>query len=357
MKRRALAGAVSVALLGGGALVVAYAVTARPQAAGSSAPVPTGTAEVTRGTVTQWLRINGTYGFDGDYSVVHQGPPGILTEAAEPGSTVERGDVLYTVDDQGVRLMYGTLPAYRDYAAGMTDGRDVLQLERNLAALGLNPGQVDQRFTAATGTAIRRWQARWGVPVARRTGTLPRGQVVFLPVPLRIGRVTPTVGTAVGANEPVLAATSTTRVVRVEVSADRQSTVEVGDAVVVTLPGAGQVPGKVVRASRVATVADPQRDGPAPPATVAVVVTITPPAGTPELDQAAVLVSIAAGKRENVLLVPVGALLARPGGGYQVRLASGDHVEVRPGLFDEATGKVEVTGPLSVGDRVEVPAT
>jgi hypothetical protein len=358
MRRRAIAGAVSVAVLAGAALLVAHAVTARPRPAASTAAVPTGTAEVTRGTVTQWLRINGTYGFDGDYSVVHQGPPGILTEAAEPGSTVERGEVLYTVDNQDVRLLYGSLPAYREFAPGMTDGRDVLQLERNLAALGLSPGLVDQRFTAATGTAIRRWQASWGAPAARRTGRLPRGHVVFLPVALRIGRVTPTVGTAVGANEPVLAATSTSRVVRSQVSADRQASVEVGDEVLVVLPTAGQVSGKVVRTSPVATVADPQReDGPPGPATIAVVIGVTVPAGTPDLDQASVLVSIASGKRENVLLVPVAALLARPGGGYRVRLASGDYVEVRPGLFDEATGKVEVTGAVNPGDLVEVPAT
>jgi hypothetical protein len=40
-----------------------------------------------------------------------------------------------------------------------------------------------------------------------------------------------------------------------------------------------------------------------------------------------------------------------------VRLASGDYLEVRPGLFDEATGKVEVSGELKVGDLVEVPVT
>jgi hypothetical protein len=52
----------------------------------------------------------------------------------------------------------------------------------------------------------------------------------------------------------------------------------------------------------------------------------------------------------------VTALLARPGGGYQVRLADGRYVPVEPGLFDDTTGMVEVTG-LAGGQRVEVPAT
>ena len=60
--------------------------------------------------------------------------------------------------------------------------------------------------------------------------------------------------------------------------------------------------------------------------------------------------------RKNVLLVPVTALLARPGGGYQVRLASGGNVAVTPGLFDSTNGTVEVTGQVSVGQQVEVPA-
>jgi hypothetical protein len=141
-----------------------------------------GTAPVTRGTVTQRVRIPGTYGFDGAYTVVHQGPPGIVTATAAPGATVERGGILYAVDNRAVRLLYGDLPAYRDFGPGMTDGSDVRQLEQNLVDLGLG-GQitVDDRFTAATGAAVRQWQAAWGLPAAERTGTLPLGQVVFLP--------------------------------------------------------------------------------------------------------------------------------------------------------------------------------
>jgi len=134
--------------------------------------------------------------------------------------------------------------------------------------------------------------------------------------------------------------------------------VEVGDEVMVSLPGAGPVQGRILRTGRVANVADQNDPGRPPgPATITVIIGITVPAGTPDLDQAQVLVAIAASVRENVTLVPVAALLARPGGGYQVRLASGDYVEVRPGLFDEATGKVEVSGALTVGDMVEVPVT
>ncbi len=359
--RRTVASVVAACVLAGAALAIWITVAGRPPAAGNAARVPTATAAVTRGSVTQWLRFPGTYGFDGAYAVVHQGAPGILTAAAQPGSTLGRGAVLYAVDNQAARLLFGDVPAYRSFETAMTEGPDVRQLEQNLVDLGMDPQHqitVDSRFTAATSAAIRRWQASWGLSIGNRTGELPLGQVIFLPVALRVGRVAAPVGAAVAPNDTVLAATSTARMVTAEVSADRQAVVEIGDEVMVTLPGAVAVRGTILRSGRVANVAEQNDSGrPVGPATVTVTIGITVPAGTPDLDQASVLVSIAASVRENVLLVPVAALLARSGGGYQVRLASGQFIEVEPGLFDEATGKVEVSGELSAGDLVEVPVS
>jgi hypothetical protein len=64
-------------------------------------------------------------------------------------------------------------------------------------------------------------------------------------------------------------------------------------------------------------------------------------------------VAITTATRRDVLLVPVVALLARPGGGYQVRSAAGEYLQVEPGLFDSAAGTVEVTGQLAEGQLVE----
>jgi peptidoglycan hydrolase-like protein with peptidoglycan-binding domain len=351
--------AAGAAILTAGSLAgTAWILAAKPRAAEPSDPVPVTSAAVTRGTVTQRLRIGGIYGYDGSYSVVHQGPPGIITAMAEPGSKVERGGVLYSVSDRAVRLLYGSVPAFRDFAPGMTDGPDVLQLEQNLGALGMDPlGQikVDNHFTTATALAIRRWQGSWGLSAAQRTGALALGQVVFLSGALRVGQISAATGTAAMPNEPVLAATSTERVVTAEITADRQASVKVGDDVVVTLPGNAPLNGKVLRTGRVATVAEDNGTGRSGPATITVVIGVTVPAGSPDLDRAPVQISIAAAAHQNVLLVPVAALLARPGGGYRVRLSGAGYVDVEPGLFDEATGKVEVKGNLNVGDLVEVP--
>ena len=361
--REVLLGVGAVVALAGSVAGVGYTIGKKPESALPQSSVSTATAQVTRGTVTQRLRIAGTYGYDGAYSVVHQGNPGILTAAAEPGSKVERGGILYRVADSPVRLLYGATPAYRDLAAGVPDGPDVRQLEQNLVSLGMDPlGQikVDDHFTSATGLAIRRWEASWGVPVSHRTGALRFGQVVFLPSELRIGQLMNGVGKATMPDQPVLTATSTSRVVTAQLTADRQNSVKAGDEVQVTLPGTQALKGKVLRVGKVAVSQDNGNNGNEPQrgpqgATLTIVIGVTVPEGAPDLDQAPVQVSIATLTKQNVLLVPVAALLAKPGGGYRVRLPSGSYVDVELGLFDEGQGKVEVKGNLNAGDLVEVP--
>jgi peptidoglycan hydrolase-like protein with peptidoglycan-binding domain len=357
--RRAGAAA-AVAVLSLAVVAVGQAALRRPGTAARAPQPSTATAPVTRGTITERIQIAGVLGFDGVYPVAHQGQAGILTSVAQPGTVVRRGGVLYRVGNQPVRLLFGTIPAYQDFAAGMPDGPDVNQLERNLAALRLDPGRVDQRFTGATAAAIRRWQAPWGLPAWQRTGALPLGTVVFAPAALRIGQVSAVVGTSVAPDAPVLAATSTRRVVTAQLPADRQNLVHAGDKVRVTVNRASApVPGTVERVSQVAATPETDESGPdggSQPATVTLTVRADLPAGGPDLDQAPAQLAITTAAHRNVLLVPVVALLPAPGDGYQVRLASGEHVRVRPGLFDSTAGTVEVTGELTVGQLVQVPA-
>jgi hypothetical protein len=217
---------------------------------------------------------------------------------------------------------------------------------------------VDNHFSTATGAAIRRWQARLGVPAAQRTSTLAEGEVVFLPGPVRVSAVTATVGARLAPDTPVLSATGTARVVSVAMTTDQAGLVHAGDEVLVVLPGSGgQVPGRVARVGRVATAPSSDNNGPSGPATVPVTVTLRIPPGVAGLDQAPVQVEITTAEHPDVLLVPVTALLAAPGGGYQVRLDSGRYVSVQPGLFDDGTGTVEVAGDLTPGQRVAVPAS
>ena len=360
------------------AVVAALGVVLWRTAGASSTVDPTATPNVTttrvavaRGDVTQRVQVSGVLGYDGSWSVVDQLPPGILTGAADPGAAVVRGADLFAVSGTPAVLLYGGSPAYRDFAAGMSDGADVRELEENLVALGMDPGHavtVDNHFTGATRAAIVRWQAARGLPAARRTGVLGLGEVLFLPGAVRVGQQLSTVGSSVGPGTPVLSVTSTSRVVNLQLTADRQSLVHQGDAVLVTLPGTAPVTGSVARIGRVA--AAPAEGGgnggggggqPPGPATVPVTVTLQVPAGAGDLDQAPVQVAITVAQHKGVLTVPVTALLARPGGGYQVRVLDGDGhrlVDVRPGLYDDVAGTVEVSGDgLAPGQTVEVPAS
>jgi hypothetical protein len=358
---RAVGATVLVAVFGAAVSAVWFAVAARPRTADSTtAQVTTGTAAVTRGTVTQRVQIGGTLGYDGSYPVVHQGTAGVLTAVAGAGTRVSRGGSLYAVANQPVRLLYGSTPTYRDFIAGMSKGPDVRQLEKNLVALGMDPRQritVDDRFTAATAAAIRRWKAAWGLPAVQRTGALSQGQVVFVPGAVQVGQVQAAVGTSVGPNQPVLSASSTNRVVTAQVTAERQRMVHVRDTVLVSLTGIAPFPGTVTKVGRVAASSGAQSGSDSASAVLPVTIRVMLPAGAADLDQAPAQVAITTQTRRNVLMVPATAILARPGGGYQVRLESGRDVQVQPGLFDETAGTVEVTGDLTVGELVEVPTS
>ena len=71
------------------------------------------------------------------------------------------------------------------------------------------------------------------------------------------------------------------------------------------------------------------------------------------LDQASVSVNFAQAKANNVLSVPVTALLATQGGGYAVQEAASPHhlIPVTPGLF--AAGYVQISG-LGIYPGLEV---
>ncbi len=359
MRRRGVTAAAAAVVVAAG---VAYAARSEPD--GSSTPttaVATALARVTRGTLTDRVQLGGVLGYSGSYTVDHPGAPGVLTAAPRPGTTVGRGGVLYRVADTPVRLLLGAVPVYRDLRPGMTDGPDVHQLERNLVAMGFDPNRritVDRRFGAATAAAIRRWEASWGRQRYQRTGRLGQGQIVFLPTAVRVTQVPARVGAAIGSATTVLTGTSTNRAVLADLDTAERAGVRVGAPVEVALPDTDALPGRVLEIGQVATApADDEGDGPVDPdaATVPIVIGFRPPRGF-TLDQAPVHLEITTGVRRDVLLIPIAALLARPGGGYQVRLADGSRVPVEPASFDESTGQVEISGGLREGQSVEVPA-
>jgi hypothetical protein len=282
-----------------------------------------------------------------------------FTALPSVGQIVGRGQSLYEIGGQPVLLLYGSVQPTRAFVAGMSSGSDVAELNANLQALGYGQGLAGDEFTSATAAAIRALQSAHGASV---TGELLLGSVVFHPGPVRVTSVTPTVGSTVMPG-PVLAITSTARQVKLALDASEQASVKVGDQVTITLPDNQTTPGRITYVSSVATTPSSSGHGGEEESSPTVEVDATPtdPAATGHLDQAPVNVEITTESVENVLAVPVDALLALAGGGYAVEVAEG-HVHrlvaVTVGLFDDAEGLVQVSGQgLSPGQRVVVPAT
>ena len=160
----------------------------------------------------------------------------------------------------------------------------------------------------------------------------------------------------------VLAATSDRQVVTIPLDASDQSEVRAGDAVSIMLPDGATTPGLVSSVGSVASTAPASEQGQGPDTTIPVTVTLTDPGAAGTLDQAPVTVNITTQSSPGpVLAVPVTALLAQSPGGYVVEVVGPGNtrrwVPVMPGIYDNNSGLVQVTGALTPGQRVVVAAS
>ncbi|HEY3982219.1 MAG TPA: efflux RND transporter periplasmic adaptor subunit [Streptosporangiaceae bacterium] len=325
--------------------------------AGPGTPGPA-TATVTRQDIAATTPLTATLGYAGSYPVRGQGG-GTLTGLPSAGQVIRQGQALYrTGNGSPVVLLYGRVPAWRGLAEGVT-GADVTQLNRDLVALGDADGAEISAlgrdyFSWATAAGVAKLESALGV--AAPAGSLPLGSTAFEPEAIRVSQVTGSLGGP--AAGPVLAATSDRHVVAVPLDVSQQGEVKAGDRVTVTLPDGTTTPGAVSAVGAVATTS-PSGGGTA--TTIPVQVTLADPQAAGTLDQAPVTVNITTATVRDALAVPVGALLARAPGGYVVEVVGPRNtrrwVPVRPGIFDDAAGLVQVTGALAPGDRVVVPAS
>lgn len=358
--------------------------------AGTSSGYRTGTATVTRQSLTSQTQENATLGNAGTWSVAVPSSSssssssssaagasgsGTFTWLPQIGQVIHQGQQIYGVSGGPVVLLYGRVPAYRDLSEGMT-GADVTELNRDLVKLGyatraaLGPRSGWDYYSAETAYAVGLLQTKLGLTV---TGTLPLGQAAVLPGPALVtalGTSTSLSGPAT-AGSVVLTATSVTPVVTIDLDPSLQAEVKDGDQVSITLPDGSTTPGVVTQVGRVATTPNSSSSSSAnqsgnssnssasgSEATITVLVSLTHPKAAGKLNQAPVTVTITTGSVSNALTVPVNALLAQPGGKYAVEVTGpgGHHlVNVTPGMFDDAAGKVQVSGNLTAGQHVVVP--
>jgi peptidoglycan hydrolase-like protein with peptidoglycan-binding domain len=356
----AAAAIVAAAVIGGVAAV--SSANQSNQAAQQPAVV---TAKVEKGKLSAMVSMYGTLTYraqsDGSpYTVINQAR-GTYTKLPDDGDKVDCGDVFYRVDDNPVLLLCGAVPAYRGLGIGEA-GNDVRQLNQNLHTLGydaaagvvVNPN--DTNFTEQTQKALATLQHDKGAAV---TGTLGIDGAVFLPESVRIAKVTGELGGSAQPGAQVLSATSDILEVQVALDASQQGEVKQGDRAQITLPGNVSVTGAVDRLGTVAQAPAGQNQDPGA-ATIPAYISLDNPARASGLDQAPVQVNITTTGVDNVLSVPVTAIIGRSGGGFAVEVvrADGRHelVSVELGLYDATAGRVQVTGDLSVGDDVVVPS-
>src|SRR5262249_12306544 len=156
----------------------------------------------------------------------------------------------------------------------------------------------------------------------------------------------------------VLAVTSTRPVAYVALPTSERSLVRRGEPVTVTPPGSAATPGRVLSVGTALAPGQGQQgqglspssssqsaDTQAAAPTIPVVVGLADPSVAAGLDQVPVQVAIATQAERNVLVAPISALLARPGGGYQVMVVHGQRqqpVAVQTGLFDDFSGTVVI---------------
>jgi hypothetical protein len=369
------AGALAGAAVAGALVAVAGSGNSSGTGAPSGNSSQVATAPVVRTDLSTTVQAGGSIGYGGAYTIAALGGGGgVYTWLPQPGQVIKQGQPLYAVGNQPVPLLYGSVPAYRAFTAGMSDGPDVGQLTRALIALGYGAGLTQSdTYSSATAAAVERMQRALGL---QATGQIPLGGVFFEPGPIRVASVTPSPGApSQGAGSVVLTATSTAPVVTVDLDVSEEYLVKSGDAVTVVLPdGVTSVGGRIETVGTVATCpggggvgagqggSSPCESGGSgnastPTVTVTITLNSTPPGAA--YDQAPVNVNITTQTVSHVLAVPVNALLALQSGGYGVDVVTGrtSHLAgVTTGVYSDTLVQVSGSG-ITAGTQVEVPSS
>ncbi|MCX4911221.1 peptidoglycan-binding protein [Streptomyces sp. NBC_00878] len=368
---------------------------------------------VTRTDLSDTREMEGTLGY-GVSRTVKGADGGRVTWLPTAGATVKRGEQLYRVDDRPAVVLYGSTPMYRRLDTSGAVGRDVRVIADNLKALGYDignqpapgtsvqpqapretpspetsapkePGETgkdpaegssgspgasegadkpagptstppspvtvkagDGVLTASLIEAIKRWQPTAGM---EPTGVLDISDVVVTTGAVRVGNLSARLGDEASAE--LMTVTATTKTVTIPVDALDIGSIKRNQRVGVTLPDQSTTSGKVAQISTIINGAGSDEGGAdGSPAQLNVTVSLKDAKAVRDVDAAKVQVRFEAGTRKNVLVVPVGALLALSEGGYGVQTSGGKLVAVETGLF--AKGLVEVSGSgIAEGTKVE----
>lgn len=299
------------------------------------------TVGVDRGDLTSTSEFTGELGF-GESWPLSLTIEGIVTGARALGTVVGFGESLIEIDNRRVFLVEGDVPMFRnlELASPRVGGRDVAQLQRFLIAQGFDRDgtlEADGVFDSTTRKAVMDWQAAtW----QEKTGRVTRSDMVFSPQPLRIADEQ-----RIGSSFEKLEVTAWEPTVTVEVANRDKRLLAVGTPVTIGFGDGTEVEGSVSQ-----QVSVPQDDG-----TTRTRATIEPRGAVPG-ETGQVTISVDATLASDVMLVPVGALLALAEGGYAVEVVGGDGATHLVGVDvgEILDGKAAISGGVDVGDSVLV---
>jgi hypothetical protein len=352
VRKRVLAGvgAVTVLIVGGATAYVFVTRPAPPTAA--TQPAPPATTAVVKTTLTTSVTLNGTLGY-GNATVYTGREAGTLTWLPAVGTVVRRGDQLYTVDAKPVVLFVGDLPLYRTIDHATTPGPDLREVNANLRALGYRTAPTGDAYTDGTAAALKALQRKNKLD---ESGTLGMGDVAVLTGEVRVESLKARPGAAATAD--LLGLTGTARQVTAPVDPSQVdiALLKTGGKVDLTLPDGSRTAGTVTAMGSDSSGGGGSpgggSGGSAPSQSVTIAVDDQSKVSTMDSGRVDVVITLA--HHDNVLAVPVGALIALQEGGYAVQVVANGRaklVAVRTGMF--ADGQVEVSGDgLAAGQRV-----
>ncbi|HZM81979.1 MAG TPA: peptidoglycan-binding domain-containing protein [Candidatus Limnocylindrales bacterium] len=289
------------------------------------------TVTITRQDLVEIRTVSGKMGYGPEKAVISR-LTGTLTALPGLGEVIDRGKVLFRINDEPVVLLFGALPSYRQLALDLR-GKDVKQLKENLRALGYSVNS-DDLYGASTASAVRKWQKDLGLP---QTGVVELGRVYYAAGPVRVAAHKLEPGAE--ASGPVLTTTGTARMVTATIKAFDAQLAKTGTKARIESGSGKQIDGVVVSLS---TPDGEEAAGPEP--VLEATLSVADQAAAAGFDSP-LRVMFTARERKAVLVVPVGALVALAEGGFGLQVVEGGatrYVAVTTGLF--ANGKVEVEG-------------